>query len=1527
MLPLSDKFKNSFDGKHNSVFPIVVISQYGTFLQNDNLVYLSQNAKYFNFFGIGENQYFEDFGLNVSDISENIDVFDRSFQTNSIKVSVSNYVIKNKRFSERFNTEFTGHKCRIYYANFGITDISDCPIVFEGYIRNYSINHESCQFDIEDESQYLQDSNSFPKRKTQNSNAETIDTNKWLYFPVVYGENERSRLLFSRPQINNLISKIFPDANYEDSEINILGFSSIDNTLKILRDGMYLDVPRIFQEVPEDLVINGYRYSNYIGKDQYEIIDQQIVLEKNISDHAFTNGMPLNIQARDQFQIDASRPATGVKATDTDNILTYGNANDGDGDIQEIEYQGPLNGYGLSSGGGEFFFPTPDDDDQLDYAGYYENQLVSKFVRRFRFGNGIGSSRDYWDSGSFYILDKALSQSVEYEAEGTPGAYELYKNVPEDANSLIKFFNLPGRNNEWEAKYIYCWIGSGVERTYKISIFQDGSTVGQWVDGYQYPSSGLADSGIGPVKFKQPTHPSLVFNIDTLGTGNLYNNHSPLGQGYYRNMGISFKRVSVASNLEEQIPIGVTYRFLWDNPIDYDAEQQALQDLYSESFNIPEGYDLAINQDALPTAPPIVFREGINGTDSETIAQTTLQLGGSWTNSDGDQMSYIRQFPDGENHQSFGLMDWNKDESGSWIETPTLRKLLFGRRLEEDEYIDTNIPLGSWVYGLIPVLGYCKPKTSTLRSEDDSSGGNYFYKISQDALYAYLNPMLECVGVMDNDSSLTNSGQDAGLTNNIVDYTTRPSIFDFNFDVFAYSSAVSAWRRSNLEAYYNWLNQGSDLSLLKSYNVQSTPDEPNSFYQGSFQVGIHKNNFGSDFGPIYGRLNYHHTGNQIPIHSRIEYSGIKAFRGGNYVPIAYTQGQKKAAKLDITFNSISGNDVVQGSNYARLVLNMSVDLYLRYIDQTSDNNAYNVDFLVECDAFKNDEGRNNVIEVKKINANLDPTTIDEETNEPTVLYKYRTGHPESQPVDENGDLIYEIGTLATSADLETDPIDPYTIKSRCDFFEPEAGDQNQEDTWMENINSVNNVSLTYHIGQDPKKSDFSDNGDNINGEYLNHTISQAVDGGILTQIHKAEIQQRFIVGNVSQQEYFAHVKGRIDDWVIISDAPSDDLDESGNQIIWVEGKYTGKNLNLNSVNEDWLITNPADVLMHLIDKEFDYSLPETDQSSIVAARENHENWQFDFTISKETDPVEFLEDYCKSTMFCARMRYDGTFSYINLFRNINESDKIINSSDIINFKITKTPKEKLFLKVRVSYDYDEGLDSYLKSTNIDGGGIVPSNIQDFLQSYSVKDVNSHYLDFKSKFIKNADTAEKLRNRLLSYYKNRHNVFNITLPHSYLDLECGDIVEFSDLIQGVQIFGLDYTQDNTVNGQIALKYFVVTEVVKSVDSLQVKLLQQHLYDENFIEDNPTYNFLYNVEDSEAVSEDPEDSSEDSTDFDFDFLPGDVNFDGLVDVLDVVQIINQVISQESALTNSDYNQDGATNILDVVSMVNQIIDSGD
>ncbi len=66
-----------------------------------------------------------------------------------------------------------------------------------------------------------------------------------------------------------------------------------------------------------------------------------------------------------------------------------------------------------------------------------------------------------------------------------------------------------------------------------------------------------------------------------------------------------------------------------------------------------------------------------------------------------------------------------------------------------------------------------------------------------------------------------------------------------------------------------------------------------------------------------------------------------------------------------------------------------------------------------------------------------------------------------------------------------------------------------------------------------------------------------------------------------------------------------------------------------------------------------------------------------------------------------------------------------------------------------------------------------------------------------------------------------------------------------------------------------------------------------------------------------------------------LIGDINQDGLADILDVVQIIQRIISgaagevpggesfSEEEIQSSDFNEDGLINILDVVQLVNQII----
>jgi hypothetical protein len=57
-----------------------------------------------------------------------------------------------------------------------------------------------------------------------------------------------------------------------------------------------------------------------------------------------------------------------------------------------------------------------------------------------------------------------------------------------------------------------------------------------------------------------------------------------------------------------------------------------------------------------------------------------------------------------------------------------------------------------------------------------------------------------------------------------------------------------------------------------------------------------------------------------------------------------------------------------------------------------------------------------------------------------------------------------------------------------------------------------------------------------------------------------------------------------------------------------------------------------------------------------------------------------------------------------------------------------------------------------------------------------------------------------------------------------------------------------------------------------------------------------------------------------------LYGDVNFDGSLDITDVILLVNfvlgQTLTEEEALT-ADMNQDGIVNILDVIQVVGEIL----
>ena len=56
-----------------------------------------------------------------------------------------------------------------------------------------------------------------------------------------------------------------------------------------------------------------------------------------------------------------------------------------------------------------------------------------------------------------------------------------------------------------------------------------------------------------------------------------------------------------------------------------------------------------------------------------------------------------------------------------------------------------------------------------------------------------------------------------------------------------------------------------------------------------------------------------------------------------------------------------------------------------------------------------------------------------------------------------------------------------------------------------------------------------------------------------------------------------------------------------------------------------------------------------------------------------------------------------------------------------------------------------------------------------------------------------------------------------------------------------------------------------------------------------------------------------------------IPGDVNGDTIVNILDIVTTINLILSGNEYLSSADLNSDGIVNILDIVTLVNIILSS--
>ena len=338
---------------------------------------------------------------------------------------------------------------------------------------------------------------------------------------------------------------------------------------------------------------------------------------------------------------------------------------------------------------------------------------------------------------------------------------------------------------------------------------------------------------------------------------------------------------------------------------------------------------------------------------------------------------------------------------------------------------------------------------------------------------------------------------------------------------------------------------------------------------------------------------------------------------------------------------------------------------------------------------------------------------------------------------------------------------------------------------------------------------------------------------------------------------------------------------------------------------DNLITRPSDIIHHLLCEEMGFDKNKIDMPSKMESRANNAGLNLAFSVNKEIEGKQLIKEISQSFKSIPTLSND-MLKFINIKSTYRGDEDIftIKSDDVFKYSFSRTPLEDVKTKVTVRYKKDYGMDSYLESSEVkvsNSSYFVTGKYGEIQNTgysnyYGVKSVGSEinhvdtFLEVKNDYIRDYSSASNLSYYLLQWHKNQHNIVSLSLPLNYYGFEVGDLIDFDKMIEARKLYGENYVlsdvdesgvyRDMPIRcGQHILPLFMITETNKNLDSISIKAVQLHF-----------------------------------------------NNDGLTDVLDVVYMINRIVSVEGVsdedILIGDTNQDGQLNVLDVITMVNRI-----
>tara|TARA_R100001443_G_scaffold48009_4_gene60427 strand:- start:1992 stop:4790 length:2799 start_codon:yes stop_codon:yes gene_type:complete len=419
-----------------------------------------------------------------------------------------------------------------------------------------------------------------------------------------------------------------------------------------------------------------------------------------------------------------------------------------------------------------------------------------------------------------------------------------------------------------------------------------------------------------------------------------------------------------------------------------------------------------------------------------------------------------------------------------------------------------------------------------------------------------------------------------------------------------------------------------------------------------------------------------------------------------------------------------------------------------------------------------------------------------------------------------------------------------------------------------------------------------------------------------------------LIKGVQDKEYYGDIKGRIntlnDHPCVLSTFASENDPTFSSPILqlglptnWVSP--SALDFEIGNVN---FLENPIDIIYDILRVELNLTAEQIDLNDFAEARKAHEGWVFGFTVDKNVNSKKLIQEIAKSTKCFPKFRNDGTFGF-NTIKDTYTQDDIDNAipikeEEVINYSFKKTKPEDIVSEVGVKYKKDYAQDSYLKDVfeyigsqySYQKYAIFNFYFENW-EYYGIENPEDAFLEIESDYIRDDETAHKLREFLFNHHKNDHLIFNVKLPISYNQLEVGDLVKFDKLFGKITSYGIDYTQEEIVNGQTRYPLFMIISTKKNLDSIEIECMQLHLLDTNL--------------ESELTDADTDTDNDTGTDWYAPDEDGDVNGDGAVNILDVVAMVAVIQGNdywgnpEVQAPLADINDDGVLDVLDVVGAV--------